>query len=144
MVRLGLCEVRFRAQPNPRIALVFLLCRQLLRLGCINHTSPSTTRLKPHPGFPIFREKMGVSWSSPRPTAATFLLGPLGFPFWVPAVRQKPRGLPLPTPCLTSPAWAPLTKAAWDQLLGKYQYQPVTNPRGPPEEEGKEELMAPA
>ena len=49
---------------------------------------------------------MGVSWSSPKPTAATFLLGPMGFPCWVPAVRQKPRGLPLPIPCLLSRAWA--------------------------------------
>lgn len=45
---------------------------------------------------------MGVSWSSPRPIAATFLLGPVGFPCWVPVVRQKPRGLPLPQPCLGS------------------------------------------
>lgn len=49
---------------------------------------------------------MGVSWSSPKPTAATFLLGPMGFPCWVPAVRQKPRGLPLPIPYLLSCAWA--------------------------------------
>lgn len=41
---------------------------------------------------------MGVSSSSPRSTSATFLLGPVGFPCWVPSVIQKPKGLPLPVP----------------------------------------------
>lgn len=87
---------------------------------------------------------MGVSWSSPRPAAAAFLLGPVGFPCWVPAVRQKPRGLPLPILCLLSPAWALLTKAALNQLPGKYQYQSGSNPRGLLEEKEKEEQLAPA
>lgn len=109
-----------------------MLCRQFSRLGCINHRSSfqHSPTLSPALDFPSSGRKWGVSWSSLRPTAATFLLGPAGFPYWVPAVRQKPRGLPLPVPCLLNPALALPTKVAWDQLPGKYQHQPGINLRG--------------
>lgn len=77
---------------------------------------------------------MGVSWSSPRPT---FLLGSVGFPCWVPAVRQKPRGLSLSILCLLSPTETLPSRAAWNQLPGKYQYIWGSNSRGSLGGEGK-------
>lgn len=53
-------------------------------------------------------------------------------------------GLPLPILCLLSPAWALPAKAALNQLPGKYQSQPESNPRGLLEEKEKEERLAPA
>lgn len=80
MARLGFCEVRIRAQPGPRIALVFLLCRWLS--GPVTDLPSSAAPPSGPPWISHLQGEDGVSWSSPKPTAATFLLGPMGFPCW--------------------------------------------------------------
>ena len=123
-----------RSQSNPALCVSALWMAVRAGLTQRQVSLPARCHPSPHPGFSIFRDTMGVSWSSPRPT---FLLGSVGFPCWVPAVRQKPWGLSLPVVCLLGSTQALPIGAAWNQLPGKYQYISGSNPRGLLGGEGK-------
>lgn len=136
---LGFCEVRIRAQPGPRIALVFLLCRWLS--GPVTDLPSSAAPPSGPPWISHLQGEDGVSWSSPKPTAATFLLGPMGFPCWALGVLQKPKGLPLPIPCLPSRAHAQGHQGPTPREVSAPAEEPC---RRPLEEKEKEERLAPA
>ena len=136
---LGFCEVRIRAQPGPRIALVFLLCRWLS--GPVTDLPSSAAPPSGPPGICHLQGEDGVSWSSPKPTAATFLLGPMGFPCWALGVLQKPKGLPLPIPCLPSRVHAQGHQGPTPREVSAPAEEPC---RRPLEEKEKEERLAPA
>lgn len=108
VARLRLSEVRISAQSGPRIILVFLLCRGHGQGWAAWTTDLPSSTAPPSapPWISHLQGEDGVSWSSPRTTAATFFLGPVGFPCRVPGVRQKPGGASPSCSLPPWPAWA--------------------------------------
>lgn len=69
VARLGFCEVRIRAQPGPRIVLVFLLCRRLsgaVRAGYRSSFQHSPA-LSPTLDFPSSGRRWGFLGLPPSP-----------------------------------------------------------------------------
>lgn len=81
---------------------------------------------------------MGVSWSSPRPIAATFLLGTCGVSLLGPCCETETKGA---SPSYTMPPLPCLGTAVWDQRPGKYQHVLESNPRALLKEKEKKELL---
>lgn len=80
----------------------------------------------------------------PEANCCHFPFGTSGVSLLGPCCETETKGASPSDTLPHQPCLGATYQSSLDQLLGKYQYQPATNPRGPPEEEGKEELMAPA